>query len=157
MKKRPILTILFSIALAEGIGLLSGFLSGDISAVYANLRQPPAAPPGIVFPIAWGILYALMGIAAALIWLNNGDREPRIKALWTYAAQLAVNFSWSIIFFRFEAFGPGVAVILLLDLLVLLAFLRFLPISRPAALMLIPYLLWLAYATYLAVGIFILN
>ncbi len=157
MKIKPIWVVLFSVAIAEGVGLLSGLLSGDIGAVYQQLQQPPLAPPGRIFPIAWGILYALMGIAAALIWLNNGDMLARRNALNLYALQLFVNFTWSIIFFRFMAFGLGVAVVLLLDVLVLLTLLRFWKISRPAGILLIPYLLWLLYATYLTIGIAVLN
>ncbi len=157
MKNRPILTILLSIAIAEGVGLLSGFLSGDIGAVYQTLNQPPLAPPGIVFPIAWGILYALMGIAAGLIYLNRGDERAREEALIYYGVQLAVNFSWSIVFFRFQAFWLGVVIILVLDLLVYLTWRHFSRISRAASWLLVPYLLWLLYATYLAIGIFFLN
>ncbi len=157
MKIKPIWVILISVAIAEGVGFLSGLLSGDIGAVYQQLQQPPLAPPGWIFPIAWGILYALMGIAAGLIWLNNGDMLARRNALNLYAIQLFVNFTWSIIFFRFMAFGAGVAVVLLLDVLVLLTLLRFWKISRPAGILLIPYLLWLLYATYLTIGIAVLN
>ncbi|MBQ7034984.1 MAG: tryptophan-rich sensory protein [Clostridia bacterium] len=157
MKIKPIWVILISVAIAEGVGFLSGLLSGNIGAVYQQLQQPPLAPPGWLFPIAWGILYALMGIAAGLIWLNNGDMLARRNALNLYAIQLFVNFTWSIIFFRFMAFGAGVAVVLLLDVLVLLTLLRFWKISRPAGILLIPYLLWLLYATYLTIGIAVLN
>ena len=157
MKIKPIWIILFSIDLAEGVGILSGLLAGDIGAVYQQLQQPPLAPPGWLFPIAWSILYALMGIAAGLIWLNNGDMLARRNALNLYAIQLFINFIWSILFFRFMAFGAGVAVVLLLDLLVLLTLLRFWKISRPAGILLIPYLLWLLYATYLTIGIAVLN
>lgn len=157
MKKRPILTILLSIAVAEGVGFLSGYLSGDIGAVYRSFNQPPLSPPGWLFPIAWGILYALMGIAAALIYLNMSDDRAREEALVYYAVQLAVNFSWSIIFFRFRALWLGVVVILVLDLLVWITRRKFAPISRAAGALLIPYLLWLLYATYLTVGVFFLN
>lgn len=157
MKKRPILTILLSIVLAEGVGFLSGFLSGDIGAVYQSLNQPPLSPPGIVFPIAWGILYALMGLAAGLIYLNRGETQTREQALIYYGVQLAINFSWSIIFFRFRAFWLGVVIILILDLLVLITRRYFSKLSRAAGWLLVPYLLWLLYATYLTVGVFFLN
>lgn len=157
MKKRPLLTILLSIALAEGVGFLSGFLSGDIRAVYESLNQPPLAPPGWLFPIAWGILYALMGIAAGLIFLNNGEPRAREQALIYYGVQLAVNFSWSIIFFRFQSFWLAVVIILILDLLVWITLRQFRRISKVAGGLMIPYLLWLLFATYLATGVFFLN
>ncbi len=157
MKKRPILTILLSVALAEGVGLLSGYLSGDIGAVYRSFEKPPLAPPGWLFPIAWGILYALMGIAAALIYLNRGDDRAREEALVYYGVQLAVNFSWSIVFFRFRALWLGVVIVLVLDLLVWVTRRHFARISRAGGWLLVPYLLWLLYATYLTVGVFFLN
>lgn len=157
MKKRPILTILVSIALAEGVGLLSALFAGNIGEVYRSLDQPPLSPPGWVFPVAWAILYALMGLASGLIFLNNGDRRAREQALLYYGVQLALNFSWSIVFFRFRAFWPAVTVILVLDILVCITLRHFYRISKPAGWLLVPYLLWLLFATYLAVGVFILN
>jgi tryptophan-rich sensory protein len=157
MKKRPILTLLLSIAIAEGVGLLSGLLAGDSGAVYQTLNQPPLAPPGWVFPVAWAILYALMGLAAGLIYLNNGNERAKEQALTYYILQLAVNFSWSIIFFQFQAFGLAVAVILLLDLLVIMTMRRFFAISKAAGWLLVPYLAWLLFATYLAIGVSVLN
>ena len=157
MKKRPILTLLLSIAIAEGVGLLSGLLAGDSGAVYKTLNQPPLAPPGWVFPVAWAILYALMGLAAGLIYLNNGSERAKEQALTYYILQLAVNFSWSIIFFQFQAFGLAVAVILLLDLLVIMTMRRFFAISKAAGWLLVPYLAWLLFATYLAIGVSVLN
>lgn len=157
MKKRPILTLLLSIAIAEGVGLLSGLLAGDSGAVYQTLNQPPLAPPGWVFPVAWAILYALMGLAAGLIYLNNGNERAKEQALTYYILQLAVNFSWSIIFFQFQAFGLAVAVILLLDFLVIMTMRRFFAISKAAGWLLVPYLAWLLFATYLAIGVSVLN
>lgn len=157
MRKRPILTILLSIAIAEGVGLLSGFLAGDSREVYQTLNQPPLAPPGWVFPVAWGILYALMGIAAGLIYLNRGDDRAREQALIYYGIQLAVNFSWSIVFFRFQALWFAVVIILVLDILVFITQRHFSRISKAAGWLMVPYLLWLLFATYLAVGVFFLN
>ena len=157
MKKRPILTILISVAIAEGVGFLSGFLAGGTREVYQSINQPPLAPPGWVFPVAWGILYALMGIAAGLIYLNRGDDQAREQALIYYGIQLAVNFSWSIVFFRFQAFWLAVVIILVLDLLVFITTRHFFRISKVAGWLMIPYLAWLLFATYLAVGVFFLN
>ena len=126
---KPKWVVLISVAIAEGIGFLSGFLSGNQRNVYQDLVQPPFAPPGWLFPVAWGILYALMGIAAAIIYLNRGNDLRRRQGLWLYAVQLLVNFSWSIVFFRFQAFGWAVAVILLLDALVILTTLWFWAVS----------------------------
>ncbi len=157
MRLKPKWVVLISIAIAEGIGFLSGFLAGNTRNVYQDLNQPPFAPPGWVFPVVWAILYALMGIAAALVYLNRGNDLRRRQGLWLYAVQLLVNFSWSIVFFRFQAFGWAVAVILLLDALVILTTLWFWAVSETAGKLMVPYLIWLAIASYLAIGVYILN
>lgn len=157
MKKHPVPTILISIALAEGVGLLSGFFSGDIGAVYKTLNRPPLSPPGWVFPVAWVILYALMGIAAGVIYLHRGNDRLREQALIYYLVQLAVNFSWSIIFFRFRAFWLAVVTVLTLIALVWFTYRTFSKLSPGAGWLLVPYLLWLVFAAYLTVGVFVLN
>lgn len=149
--------IIISILIAEGVGLLSSYLAGDISGVYQTLNQPPLAPPGWIFPIAWGILYALMGIAAALIPTARASDEDKKRALTLYGLQLLFNFSWSILFFRFELYWLSVAIILILLLLVALTFIHFWKIRPLAGYLLIPYLLWLLYATYLNIGTALLN
>lgn len=157
MKKDSWKLILFSILLAEGVGLLSSLLAGDTRSFYQTLNQPAFAPPGWLFPIAWGILYALMGLAAALIPTAKGSDADKKRALTLYGLQLLVNFSWSIIFFRFELLWLSVAVILLLLLLVVLTFLAFLDLRPISGYLLIPYLLWLLFATYLNISVALLN
>ena len=101
MKKGAWIDFSLWLAATELVGILSGWLAGDIRAVYQNLHQPPFSPPGWVFPVMWGILYAMMAISAYLI--QHADSTPwkkRRTALLLYAAQLAINFSWSIVFFR---------------------------------------------------------
>ncbi len=158
MKKFNILASLISIAIAELTGLLSALLSGNFSGSYDSFIKPPLSPPAIVFPIIWTILYAFMGIAAYLVWDSvRGTAEERASALKLYIAQLAVNFSWIIIFFRFEAYWLAVAIIILLDILVVLTALRFKQINFLSFLLFIPYIIWLAIATYLNIGVAILN
>lgn len=157
MKKVSWKLIIISILIAEGVGLLSSFFAGDSSAIYKTLNQPPFAPPGWVFPVAWGILYALMGLAAALIPTANAPDEEKKRALTLYGLQLLFNFSWSIVFFRFQLFWVSVAVILILLLLVVLTMLRFFDVRPAAGYLLIPYLLWLLFATYLNIGVALLN
>lgn len=157
MKKKSIAGFFLSILIAELTGMLSGLLAGNIGAVYKTLEQPPLSPPGWLFPVVWIILYALMGIAAALVFYADADQKEKQSALILYAAQLFVNFLWSIIFFRAEWFWAAAVVILLLDLLVFLTILRFRSISRPAAWLMVPYLLWILFATYLNIGVALLN
>lgn len=157
MKKASWKLIIIGILIAEGVGLLSSFLSGDSGAVYKTLIQPPFAPPGWVFPVAWGILYALMGAASGLIPTAHATDREKQRALSVYGLQLLFNFSWSIIFFRFQLLWLSVIVILVLLLLVIMTLIRFLDVWPLAGYLLIPYLLWLLFATYLNIGVAFLN
>lgn len=158
MKKINITALLISIAIAELTGILSALLSGNMSGTYNSFIQPPLSPPAIVFPIVWSLLYAMMGTAAYFVWDSvRGTRAERLSALRFYAAQLFVNFLWSIVFFRFEAFLPAVAVIILLDVLVIVTAYKFKDINRLSFWLMIPYILWLLFATYLNIGVAVLN
>lgn len=144
MKKRDVYGYLIGIAAAELVGLLARLFSGAGDAFYSALRQPPLAPPGWVFPVAWALLYAMMGAASYGIWSSAG--EGRRCALLLYAVQLAVNFSWTIVFFRFQLVGPAAAVLALLCVLVALTMLCFWRLRRSAGLLMLPYLLWSLFA-----------
>ena len=158
MKKINYLSLGISIAVAEVTGLLSALISGNMSDGYSNFVKPPLSPPAILFPIAWVILYALMGAAAYFVWdSRRGSDYERKIALRFYAAQLLVNFSWSIFFFRFEAFWFSVAVIILLFILALITALNFRKINRLSYWLMLPYLVWLGFATYLNIGVAALN
>ena len=94
-----------SVVLAEAVGALSGWLTRDGAQQYAqSIVLPPLSPPGIVFPIVWTVLFALMGIGSALVWLAP-DSQARSGALRLYAVQLAFNFVWSLIFFNWKNYG----------------------------------------------------
>jgi tryptophan-rich sensory protein len=139
----------FWITLAEAVGLLSGFLSREGTALYAQmLQKPPLSPPGWVFAVVWTALYALMGISAALIWAAPPS-PARSRGLNLFVAQLVVNFFWSPIFFNAGAYGFALIWLLLLWVLVLLMILQFRKTDKTAALLQIPYLIWLTFATYL--------
>lgn len=154
LKKIKWTELLISVASAELVGVLSALLSGDFSTRYSQLIQPPLAPSEAVFPVVWAILYALMGISAYIIW-QSADSTATAKKL--YLAQLAVNFLWSIIFFRFELLGLAAIWAVLLFLLVAATVKSFGKKSPTAALLNLPYLLWSAFAAYLAIGTWALN
>lgn len=141
----------------ELVGALSSLSSGNFSSFYSGLTRPPLSPPGILFPIVWAILYALMGISAYMVYVSDSDEDEKKKALGLYALQLIVNFMWSIIFFRFEQIGAALAVLILLIILVVMMILSFRRIRTLAGYLNIPYLLWLIFAAYLNTGILILN
>ena len=154
MKRIKWTELLISVVSAELVGVLSALLSGGFSERYSELIQPPFAPSGAVFPVVWTILYALMGISAYIIWQSAGDSSSAKKL---YIAQLAVNFFWSIIFFRFRLLGFAAIWAVLLFILVAAMVISFIRISKAAARLNIPYLVWSAFAAYLAIGTWLLN
>ena len=157
MKKRRILTYLFWILLTEATGALAAWLTMDGMELYKTQTiKPMLSPPAIVFPIVWSILYALMGIGMARIVLS-ANSEERTDAIQVYLLQLAINFTWSIFFFRLQAYGGALIVLFLLLLLIVWMILRFRRVEKPAALLQIPYVLWVAFAAYLNAGVWLLN
>lgn len=157
MKKHNIVDILIFIISAELVGALSALLSGGFSDFYEKYNQPPLSPPAWLFPIVWTILYAVMGFSAYLIYSSDAKPRTKEKALTIYWAQLAVNFLWTIVFFRFEALWAAFAVILLLWVLIILMILCFRKINQIAAYINIPYLLWVTFAAYLNLAVAIIN
>ncbi|MBE7063321.1 MAG: tryptophan-rich sensory protein [Clostridia bacterium] len=144
-----------SILIPLAVGALSALLTRNSMEDYAALAQPPLSPPGWLFPIVWTILYTLMGISSARIYLSSEPKKN--SALRTYAVQLAVNFFWTILFFNLDARLLALVWLILLDILVIRMIVQFRQIDRPAALLQIPYLLWLLFATYLNAGVWLLN
>lgn len=157
MKNRNWKSYLFWILLAETLGLLSGWLSREGTVMFGQTAiQPPLSPPAILFPIVWTVLYALMGIGAARVSLTTTSPE-RSRGLNLFIAQLIVNFFWSLIFFNAQAYGFALIWLLLLFSLVLWMTLEFRKTDPLAALLQIPYLLWLVFAAYLNFGVWRLN
>ena len=145
------------IGLSEAVGLLSGLFSRAETALYSQMAdKPPLSPPGWVFPVVWTILYALMGISAAKIWAAPKS-QARSRGMNLFIAQLIVNFFWSPIFFNARAYGLAFWWLLLLWLLVGLMILQFRKTDKTAALLQIPYLLWLTFAGYLSWAVWQLN
>lgn len=145
------------IALAEAVGALSGLLSRKGMQLYAQtVSQPTLAPPMWVFPVVWSILFALMGIGAAMVWLSP-ESDLRTRGLNLFVAQLIVNFFWSLIFFNLQAFGFALIWLVLLLVLVVWMSWTFYQVEPLAGLLQIPYLLWLAFAGYLTFSVWLLN
>lgn len=156
IKKINWFQLLVIILITELIGLLGNLFSGNSGQVYTSLVKPPLSPPGWLFGVIWPVLYLLMGIAAYIIYQTHETPE-RKKAITLYWIQLIVNFLWPIVFFRFQWYWASVVVILLLDILVLMTTIRFYNIKKVAGYLMAPYLLWILFATYLNVGIAVLN
>lgn len=153
-KKSYIVFILISLA----AGILSALLTRGNMDLYAQITRPPLSPPSILFPIVWTILYVLMGVSAAMVW-NNRDINPRAarSGLRLFALQLAVNFLWSLIFFNLRAFLFAFIWLLLLWALIVLMISRFDRVNPLAAKLQIPYLIWVTFAGYLNLAIYLLN
>lgn len=135
------------------IGFSSAFLAGNTREIAMILKQPVLSPPSWVFPIVWPILYALMAIAAYLAY----EKSQNSITLRYYGIQLFFNFIWSIVFFRWGMLWGSVMVIILLDISVLATMHLFNRYSKLAKNLMIPYLLWILFATYLNIQIALLN
>ena len=157
MKKHNYWDIAIFILSAELVGAVSALLSGGFGDFYEKFTPPPLLPPSWLFPVVWTILYALMGFSAYLIYSSEANKADKSKCLKIYLAQLAVNFSWSIVFFGFENLWAGVVVILILLALIATMINCFRKISPLAALINIPYLIWVVFATYLTIAIAVIN
>jgi tryptophan-rich sensory protein len=147
------------------IGSAATFLS--ITTWYANINKPSFSPPNWIFGPVWTTLYVLMGIAAYLVYEKGTQIEKenskKIKkteiaaALNIFAFQLALNVLWSLVFFGFHSPLGALVVIMLLWLLIFVSILRFYPINKYAAYLMIPYMLWVSFASILNLFIFLLN
>ena len=148
---------IISVAVALGVGVLSAVLTMGSMDFYSTINQPPLAPPGWLFPVVWTILFTLMGISAALVYTSDSSQEEIRSALTVYAAQLAFNFLWSIIFFNMRAYLFAFIWLIILWILIIVMIIRFYNINKSAGLLQIPYLLWVTFAGYLNFMIYLLN
>ncbi len=151
--KKSTKSYIFFIALSLGIGALSAFLTRNNMNIFDTVTKPPLAPPAWAFPVVWSVLYILMGISAARVYL----REPQSDALTVFAINLALNFFWSIIFFNLRAFGFAFIWLLLLLAVVIIMTVKFFRVEKLAGYLQIPYIFWLILAGYLNLFIFLAN
>lgn len=142
------------LAIPLAVGSLSALLTQNSMETFNSITKPSLAPPGWLFPVVWTILYILMGIASYLV-LTSG--KPNTYALTVYGIQLVFNFFWSIIFFNLELYLFAFIWLVLLWLLILKTTLLFYQISKPAGYLMVPYLLWVTFAGYLNLSIYLLN
>ena len=150
---KDIFNNLFYIFLPITIGfVISVIIRNSIN--YSDYIKPPLSPAGFLFPIVWTILYILMGIS---YYLLNKNSNPNTKTKFIYYSQLLVNSLWSIIFFLFKLKLLSVLWIIILVILITLMISNFYDYNKTSAYLNIPYLLWCLFATYLTVGIYILN
>lgn len=140
------------------VGGLAAFLTKENMDLYDRIRTPPLSPPGFLFPIVWTVLYVLMGVGAALVYEKRGEKPQEAKkALQLYALQLLANFGWSLIFFNHQAYLLAFVWLLVLWVLILAMIRAFAEVDERAAYLQIPYLLWVTFAGYLNLAIYLLN
>lgn len=158
MTVKSFIQIILSIIIAQSAGIIGSlFTVSSRSSWYLELIKPALNPPDWVFGPVWTTLYILMGIAAFLIWKNNWKNKETKIALGIYCVQLVLNATWSIVFFGNQNTGGALIIILALWLAILATIIAFHKISKPAAYLLIPYILWVSFATYLNYSIWTLN
>ncbi len=149
--------LIISIIISEGVGILSAIFAGNISGTFKQLKKPSFAPPSWIFPVVWIVLYFLMAVAVYRIWLL-GQRGINVrKALIFYAVQLTLNFAWSIIFFKFKLIWLALIEILVLLIYVILTTMEFRKFDRKAFVLMIPYVVWVAFASVLNNAIWKIN
>lgn len=144
-----------AIAIPLAAGFLSALITGGGMKAYESLNKPPLSPPGWIFPIVWTILYILMGVSSAMIWLS--EDEGRKDALRIYALQLFLNFSWTILFFGLHWYFAAFVWLVVLEALLVVMVAMFFSIRKSAGLLQIPYAVWVAFAAYLNFGTWLLN
>lgn len=150
-----LITTIGASLLAGGIG--SFFTASSLDAWYTNLSKPALNPPSWVFGPVWTTLFILMGIAAFLVWEKVQSNRHARTALFIYGAQLILNILWSVLFFGLRSPGAAFVEIIVLWSAILTTIVFFAKVSKTAAWLLVPYILWVSFASYLNYSIYILN
>lgn len=148
---------LISIGIPLATGGLAALLTKDSMDLYSKINQPPLSPPAWLFPVAWTILYLLMGISLYLIWNNSTDYNFKKVAFILFSVQLILNFIWSLVFFNSRQFTAAFIILIFMFIFTLFMTLRFYKINKISAFLQIPYILWLTFAAYLNYAICVLN
>jgi tryptophan-rich sensory protein len=158
MEKNELFRLILSITICQMAGIIGSiFTAGSVTSWYPTLVKPSLSPPGFYIGLIWIVLFTLMGISLFLIWKETPSNLAARIALYFFAAQLIVNVLWSVAFFGMRSPIIGLVVIALLWVLILITIIKFWPINRTAALLLIPYIVWVSIAAYLNFSIWRLN
>lgn len=152
------LKLIIAIVVSELAGIIgSVFTTPSIADWYVGIVKPALNPPAWVFGPVWTTLFALMGISAFLIWKKGLEHKDVKIALGIFIGQLVFNTLWSIIFFGLHSPAGAFFELIILWLAILATIISFAKISRPAAWLLLPYILWVSFAMYLNYAIWVLN
>lgn len=158
MKPGDFLKLIIAIVVSELVGIIGSFFTvSAIPSWYAELIKPVINPPGWIFGPVWTALYLLMGIAVYLVWKNGWERSDVRMALGVFGVQLVLNATWSFVFFGLQSPGPAFIELISLWVAILATIIAFSKISRQAAWLLVPYIVWVSFAAYLNYSIWLLN
>lgn len=148
---------LATIALPVVGGVLVGkFATSNARNDYRSYKNPPFSPPGYVFPIVWPTLYTSMGVSHMLV-SEHGTKEENTKNNVLYFTQLSLNYIWSLLYFKYKLRGSALIESFILLSAATLTTREFYRTHKPAGVILIPYVIWLSYASYLTSGSYVLN
>jgi tryptophan-rich sensory protein len=153
MQRKHYLYLALSILLCSGIGFLAGQLTTTDTQWFIELAKPSLYPPGYLFGVVWSVLYILIGISLFLIIKKTRDKLPYIL----FGLQLTLNFFWTLIFFGLQNILLALIEIVVLLSSIIATMIVFRKYSKTSAYLLLPYLLWVCFATYLTLRIFLLN
>ena len=149
--------LVVSLAIPLAVGGFAAFLTRDGMKFFHTVPKPPLTPPAWLFPVVWTVLYLMMGAASYLVWASGVSEARRDRALTVYGLSLAANFLWPIVFFTMRFYFTAFLLLLLLWILVAAAALLFSCIDKRAGRLMVPYLVWLGFAAYLNLGVWLLN
>ncbi len=144
-----------SILLALTVGGLSALATANNMNIYDKITMPPLSPPGWLFPVVWTILFVLMGVSAAIVFVSRSAEKE--SSLFVYAVSLVLNFTWSILFFNMQAFILSFVVLVALWVSIIITMVKYFTIDKTAAWLQLPYLIWVTFAGYLNAAIVLLN
>ncbi len=156
--KKYILPYSVAIAIPLAVGTLSAFLTMENMDIYGVVNTPPLSPPSWLFPIAWTVLYILMGVSSAMVCIRRETSpEDAKRGIYSYVISLVLNFGWSLIFFNAGAFLFAFIWLCVMLYYIVRTVIFYFNVSKLAAYLQIPYIIWVAFAGYLNFGIFLLN
>jgi tryptophan-rich sensory protein len=150
--------LLVALVVCQAAALIGSlFTTPSLNNWYLYINKPFFTPPGWLIGSVWAVLYVLMGVALFIIWINNNKFKKVVAATLVFAVQLALNILWSIIFFGLHSIGGALVCIVALWIAILYTIIKFNKISELAGLLMIPYLLWVSFASVLNLAIFFMN
>lgn len=155
--RKSTLNFILAILFPTLVGVLSAFLTSGNMELYQTIVQPPLAPPPIVFPIAWTILYIMMGAASYFSTISSKSLHDWVQANLWYLLQLAMNFLWSIFFFNLKLYLFSLIWLIGMYAAIIVCTVHYFRIDKRAGWLMVPYNIWMAFATYLNLAIVIMN